>query len=80
MSLLKRTGKIWGRTTGLDEHKRPPWLAPPKLSLTLTGSQASAPRPTPVTSSAMRWTLALPIALLVLAGLSCLWIKGRSPA
>ncbi|HEY8655510.1 MAG TPA: DHA2 family efflux MFS transporter permease subunit [Candidatus Limnocylindria bacterium] len=26
---------------------------------------------------AMQWTLALPIALLILAGLSCLWIKGR---
>ena len=26
---------------------------------------------------AMQWTLALPIALLVLAGLSCLWISGR---
>jgi hypothetical protein len=26
---------------------------------------------------AMQWTLALPTALLVLAGLSCLWIKGR---
>ena len=26
---------------------------------------------------AMQWTLALPTALLVLAGLSCPWIKGR---
>jgi MFS family permease len=29
---------------------------------------------------AVRWTLAVPIALLVVAGLSCIWIKGRSHA
>ena len=27
---------------------------------------------------ALQWTLAAPIALLVVAALSCLWIKGRS--
>ena len=29
---------------------------------------------------ALRWTLAVPIALLVVAGLSCIWIKARSHA
>ena len=41
---------------------------------------ASAADPTTYAAGfvgAMQWTLALPIALLVLAGLSCLWIKGR---